>query len=1220
MHFDERGLLQFSDDSQTGHKDYTYEQNDPKKIGYLTKVSTSAGPTTYNVDNRGNVTSMLDASNSSSTYTVNSLDQVEQEQRGSAQTGNASTSTTYDAAGNVVTRSVLGADASGNAVNSITQFSIDELGRMQHRIENGRDTGYTYDSAGNLTNVTRPSSPPVTYNYDERNRMRSMQVGTKPATSYGYDDDDSRTSMTNGRGKRTSFTLDGFGQSVGEVSPLQVATVSRLDAAGRPTDTRVMKNNPDGTQTLLKWSTRSYDPLGRVTQEIRKLFANPIPLPPGGGDPVDPSIQDVVTRTVYDDQNHKVTTFDPRNLPTVTETDALGRALRVTDAAGDKVEYEYFENGNKKSETTTELRPDGGTDTYVITYDYDDQNRLIHVNDVSDPQHALTTNYGYDPRGLKTSETDAEGHATSYSYNVNGERTQVNLPEGITTSFSYDDAGRLHVITDAKNHTTTYDFDSNGRPLSAKWNDGRQIVRGYDDNDNLTSITDPNGTVTIQTFDDDDRLVRKNFQRGQGIEGPDHEAFTLDDLDRMVSAENGANTTTFTYDSLDRTLSETLTTANGSFPVWHDYDLAGNPTRLTYPSGRRVTYDIDPLNRIAAVREGGLPIASYAFAGSRISTKSLANNLVSTFSYDPNRRITEIAQGIASQTPIEDLTYGWTPTRRKTFAGRLSLGLANSFTYDRALRLTQEKIGLPLGNLNGTPAATTGYTLDPVDNFSAITDSRAGSTSVTTDDRNRITAIGAQSYTYNPAGSLTAKASGDRYTYDAENRLLRIDHVDSSKDEFSYDAVGRRIARSTTIGVNTTSTAEIEAGYQVVAEYKDGRLDREYLWGNGPDELLQIKWDSGGTGTLDQALYPLQDTQASVTALTDQNGAPVERYAYEAYGKIQILAPDNSGRTASLFGNLYTWQGHPWTGSLGFFRARLFDSESRTWLTPDPLQYSSPAANLYTGFNLDGGVNGTDPLGAVYNEGMAKDFKAMHLGMYSANGRPNDWEEYFWDNMANALTDADSRLLVIQQAHRHRARQHIFVNGILTTESSARDQADLIASYYVTEQVNLVYNSTHGAAADLLAAEAERLGYRNRTGQLLADALRAALAETRLLADGHVVVHAHSEGGIFATREVDSLGANDRKRVVLFTYGGAERVSPHGLRLRRRFENADDMVPGLASTLGTEMWGQQTVFGLSPYGQAHGLWSLYNIPRRHEFVTQYRWAVEAGWRLLNGWQ
>ena len=245
MHFDERGLLQFSDDSQTGHKAYAYEQNDPKKIGYLTSVSTSAGPTTYTVDNRGNVTSMLDASNNSATYTVNSLDQVEQEQGGSAQTGNALTSTTYDAAGNVVTRSVLGADASGNAINSITQFSIDELGRMQHRIENGRATSYIYDTAGNLQNVNRPSAPPVTYGYDQRNRMHSMQVGSKPPTTYGYDDDDTRINMTNGRQKLTTFVLNGFGESIGEIDPLGVQTVNRVDSAGRPTE-RVNENETAG--------------------------------------------------------------------------------------------------------------------------------------------------------------------------------------------------------------------------------------------------------------------------------------------------------------------------------------------------------------------------------------------------------------------------------------------------------------------------------------------------------------------------------------------------------------------------------------------------------------------------------------------------------------------------------------------------------------------------------------------------------------------------------------------------------------------------------------------------------------------------------------------------------------------------------------------------------------------------------------------------------------
>jgi YD repeat-containing protein len=746
------------------------------------------------------------------------------------------------------------------------------------------------------------------------------------------------------------------------------------------------------------------------------------------------------------------------------------------------------------------------------------------------------------------------------------------LPEGIVTSFSYDDADRLRVITDAKGHTTTYDFDDNGRPISVTWNDQQKLTRGqYDADDNPELMTDPNGSSTVLTYDDNDRLVRKDFTLGQGIEGPTLESFTLDPLGRVTRADNGASTAAFSYDSIDRTLSETLTTANGSFPVWHDYDLAGNPTGLTYPSGRRVTYDIDPLNRIAAVREGGLPIATYTFAGSRISTKSLANNLVSTFSYDPNRRITEIAQGLTGQAPVEDLTYGWTPTRRKTFAGRSSLGLANSFTYDRALRLTQEKIGLPLGNLNGTPTATTGYTPDPVDNFSAITDSRAGSTSVTTDDRNRITAIGAQSYTYNPAGSLTAKASGDRYTYDAENRLLRIDHVDSSKDEFSYDAVGRRIARSTTIGVSTTSTADIEAGYQVVAEYKDGRLDREYLWGNGPDELLQIKRDSGGTGTLDQALYPLQDTQASVTALTDQNGAAVERYAYEAYGRTQILAPDNSGRTTSLFGNLYTWQGHPWTGSLGFFRARLFDSDSRTWLTPDPLQYSSPAANLYAGFNLDGGVNGTDPLGAEYSEFGPEYFKSMHLGFWAPGPQPSILDNFF-DQLLDQAKGNEATATPIAAAWKNVYRRHIFVNGIFNDRASALESGELVARVFTGEAVTVVHNPTAGAM-DLVQTVANWLHLKTATTYAIVRQIETeqALAVRDWGSPGfpYVVLHAHSQGAELSAQAIEMLTRAERQHLAFFSYGGAQgRVVGAGdLLAYQAYGGAFDRIPDLGTII-----------------------------------------------------
>ncbi len=49
----------------------------------------------------------------------------------------------------------------------------------------------------------------------------------------------------------------------------------------------------------------------------------------------------MVTKTVYDDAGHKMTTIDPRGVSTVTEFDALGRVAKVTDGAGNVMQTTY---------------------------------------------------------------------------------------------------------------------------------------------------------------------------------------------------------------------------------------------------------------------------------------------------------------------------------------------------------------------------------------------------------------------------------------------------------------------------------------------------------------------------------------------------------------------------------------------------------------------------------------------------------------------------------------------------------------------------------------------------------------------------------------------------------------------------------------------------------------------------------------------------------------
>jgi hypothetical protein len=79
--------------------------------------------------------------------------------------------------------------------------------------------------------------------------------------------------------------------------------------------------------------------------------------------------------------------------------------------------------------------------------------------------------------------------------------------------------------------------------------------------------------------------------------------------------------------------------------VQHDYDPAGNRTRLTYPDGVYVDYVYDELNRLKILRDDhAVDQVTYVYDElSRIHTMLRASGVLSTFAYDRASRVKTIS-------------------------------------------------------------------------------------------------------------------------------------------------------------------------------------------------------------------------------------------------------------------------------------------------------------------------------------------------------------------------------------------------------------------------------------------------------------------------------------------------------------------------------------------------------------------------------------------------
>ena len=253
----------------------------------------------------------------------------------------------------------------------------------------------------------------------------------------------------------------------------------------------------------------------------------------------------------------------------------------------------------------------------------------------------------------------------------------------------------------------------------------------------------------------------------------------------------------------------------------------------------------------------------------------------------------------------------------------------------------------PLSQLTTvTGAQIHSYQYDAVGNRSLVD----GSTYVP-NNLNQYSTVGGTTYQYDADGNLTFDGT-NTYGYDAENRLTSATGPGLSAT-YTYDAFGRRISKT----VNGTTTKFTWDGDQLLEELDGtGNQTAEYLNGPGIDEPLRMQ-----RGTTKS--YFLADGLSSVTHLTNPQGAIVESYQYDAYGKPTILNAQGQPITTSAYGNrlLFTGREYDQEAGLYYYRHRTYSWFLGRFLQRDPLGYFD-GPNPYT-YVRNNPVNYTDPKG-----------------------------------------------------------------------------------------------------------------------------------------------------------------------------------------------------------------------------------------------------------------
>jgi RHS repeat-associated protein len=136
-------------------------------------------------------------------------------------------------------------------------------------------------------------------------------------------------------------------------------------------------------------------------------------------------------------------------------------------------------------------------------------------------------------------------------------------------------------------------------------------------------------------------------------------------------------------------------------------------------------------------------------------------------------------------------------------------------------------------------------------------------------------------------------------------------------------------------------------------------FQRKFIYGPGIDEPICLI-----DATDSNAVYYYHfDGLGSVVALSDVNNVPVERYAYDVFGRPTIRDVNDVEIAESALANPYLFTGRAWDPetALYYYRARYYDYFTGRFLQTDPIGYVG-GLNLHT-YCGNNPLNRIDPMG-----------------------------------------------------------------------------------------------------------------------------------------------------------------------------------------------------------------------------------------------------------------
>ena len=583
----------------------------------------------------------------------------------------------------------------------VSTFCYDDELKILRTTTGGRDlsahlkTYHRYGTSGERSRTRFPAGNRTIFRFNERTLVRSEIVGfgstERSVRRFEYDDDGHQSEVIDGRGYRTRYERDSSGRVVAEEDALGNIVRFDFDKSGNLTAMRRFENRENGYYLVAKEVSR-YDELGR-------------PFSIGGYEfqaPVGPNARSALatfergtngpgqlraTITYFDEKGRPAKVVDPAGRETITKFNVADKVSEVADAAGNIVRNQYDSHWNlvrsDEIDALVDESGNSGNRYFARAFRYDEMDRLIaRIDGLGN-----SSQFVYDSRDNVISSSDALGNRTTYYFDVHNRRRKTTRflssnglgsgyeSKAINVAYAYDPNGNLSQVTDALGRETHFTYDTLDRQMEIVSPDSTRTALKYDRCSNLIESIDNNGTKRFSAFDPLGRKIRVDVDDtsvtpGTTVKGSKVESFRYDSRGRLAGDRNDFAECEYSYNSMGWQQSESVTflapnvsTQVGTLRVTKSYDAVGALIRLEFPSHRRVAFHRDVVGRVTEIenvtngvdypgstRSSPYYISRFRYQGRLLERCSSFNGCMTSYSYDANRRLTEIAHATGARS------------------------------------------------------------------------------------------------------------------------------------------------------------------------------------------------------------------------------------------------------------------------------------------------------------------------------------------------------------------------------------------------------------------------------------------------------------------------------------------------------------------------------------------------------------------------------------------